>query len=240
MSSSSSSSSSTFTIGDSVFVNPDPSGISKSIIKDMLRSGRGKGKGGKSFNGLKPIRIKLMSTEFTVTSAASAVLANVSNVTLSTGNFPELSQFMLVFDELRMCHTKVHYHHLITTPGAAPTTAAAALNIQFDPTAAAPASISSAMEESYNTGPLRLFPGVNGATLQSGDISHKYHSIVAKVPKLAPITGGDCPGSAWIALDTATAPSMLVVGNYVTALGAGGVVTISFFVELDVELRLRT
>jgi len=216
--------------------------LSRSVFKDMLRSSRGRNKGkGKSYDGLKPIRVKLWSVQLATTSAAATALAITSSIVLSTGNFPELSNFMVIYDELRMMKVKLHYHHLVPTPAASGSTVTTgAINIQFDPTATAPASISSALEESFNSGPLLIFPGVNGATNQSGSISMKYHTLSATVPKLAPITGGDCPGSAWIALDSATAPSMCVIGSYIQALGPSGVTSILYFVELDVELRLRT
>lgn len=176
------------------------------------------GKTGRSFNGLKPIRVKLFSAlQNPVSSAATALIIN-NPMLLNAATFPELASFGLVYDELRMLGVKLHYFPLITTPGAAPTTSTAAFSLQFDPNIGNPTTSTAVLEESYNSGLMVISPGVNGATNQSSNFHTKFLSLSAKSPKLAPITGDDCPGSSWIVIDASTAPTMVNVVGFASAL----------------------
>jgi len=215
-----------------------PSKSISSHLKSMLK-GRGKGKGG--FNGLKPIRVKLWSLPYSVSSSAGTGLSAVTTINLSSGQFAEVGDFMLVYDEMRMLGIKVHYFpYVAIVASASPFVSTWVGNVQFDPTASPPGTPAAALQESYNSGLRFLTPGVNGTSAQSSSFHLPYLTVSARVPKLAPLTGADCPGSAWISLDTATAPTMAVIGNAATALGTAGVTLCNFYVELEVEFRLRT
>jgi len=206
-------------------------------LKAMLRGSRSRG----GFSGLRPIKIKLWSNLVTNLSAAATPLAQLSVIGLSTGTFPELSSFLPIYDEARLI--TVHLHHMLfasTAATGAPFQSTGAMNIQFDPSASAPTSLAQALEESYNSGPLFVTPGVNGTAQQSSFFNQPYRKMHASVPKLAPITGSDCPGSAWFTLDSATATTMCCIGQYTLALGTLGITAAQFLIELDLELRLRT
>jgi len=204
------------------------------------RTSRRGGKGG--FNGLKPIRVKLWSTANQQVSSAATALSALSSITLTTGNFPELASFIQVYDEMRVLRFKYHYFPWVSVgPNAAPFGGVAfATNIQFDPTASAPSSVTAALEESFSHGPLIIFQGGGGTSAEYAFPNSNYRTITATAPKLAPISGADCPGSAWFSLDTATATTLCCIGSYGQALGTAGVLTNSYMVELDIELRLRT
>jgi len=211
----------------------------------MKRVGGGHGKKGHGklggFSGLRPIRAKLFSTLFSSASGAASALTYASSVTLTTGNFPELSQFMVIYDELRMINVKIHYFPLVSTAATvAPFTTTAAFSLEFDPTAGAPTSAGSLLEATFSSNLMLVSAGVNGTTAQSINFHTKYLTLSGRAPKLAPIASSDCPGSAWIVLDSSTAPTMCVFLQYAAALGTTGIITNSWMVELDVEFRLRT
>jgi hypothetical protein len=207
-------------------------------LRTLLRGAKGPGKGG--FDGLKPIKVKLWSVVGGTSSSGASANAQISLWSLSTGNFPELTDFLAIYDEIRMLSVRVHaFPYVSLAPAAAPFTSTCVFNVQFDPSVSAPSSITNALQESYHVGPIEVCCGTN-AYAASAPFQQKYLSRSAKPPKLAPISGSDCPGSSWITLDATTAPTMVAVGYYTTALGTSGIVSMKLYVELDVELRLRT
>jgi hypothetical protein len=201
---------------------------------------RAKGsKGG--FSGLKPIRVKLFSAAVTTTSAAATALKFTTNIALDTTHFPELTNFGVIYDELSMKACKMYYYFGNSVPGVASTASNAVAAILFDPSAGAPTNSYSLLEESYSTGPLLNFVGNNGGVGQVVTRADgRLPFIRAKAPALAPITSEDCPGSAWVALDGATAAIMAVFQAYCDPLAGVGQSTFTYIAELDVELRLRT
>jgi hypothetical protein len=207
-------------------------------LRTLLRGAKGPGRGG--FDGLRPIKVKLWSVVGGTTSSAASNLAQISLWSLSTGNFPELADFLAIYDQLRMIKVRVHAFPFVSlAPAASPFTSTTVINLQFDPSVSAPSSITNALQESYHVGPFETVCGTNSYAA-SAPFQQKYLTLSATPPKLAPITGSDCPGSSWITLDATTAPTMCAVGYYSTALGTSGTVTMKLYVELDVELRLRT
>jgi len=223
------------------------SGVSISHMKTLMRQsvghkGKAKGGKGKSFNGLKPIRVKLYSVEQVNTSAANTALTINNNVVLATATFPEFQDFALLYDEARLVAVKVHWLPWVTVPGAV-NSASMAVAVGFDPSVGGATAPNQVLEETFSQGPFRLFPGVNGATQQNSGVcfAQKYQTLVARPPaKLAPITSADCPGSAWVCVDGATAPIMFQWIGYINSLGAAGVSNVSAFFEMDMEFRLRT
>jgi hypothetical protein len=218
-----------------------PLAVDMSHIKSLLRQGvvhKGKGKG--SFKSMKPIRVKLTSQGQNYTSGAGASNSINTNVAFSTTNFPELADFSVVYDEVRVLNITMHYYASITTAGTT-LIAPCAFSVAFDPTVGTPSSVTTVVEEQYAHGPMMLMAGINGGSNQSGNFLQKYHKLRAKVPgPLAIITSSDCPGNAWFTVDAGTAPIILVNYSYITALGGSGVSTISVYYELDCEFRLRT
>jgi len=214
-----------------------------SKLKELMRGH--KGKNGKSFNGLKPIRVKLISGELISTSAAATANTINSNVTFSSSTFPEVADFSTVYDECRIVEVKVHYLPYITVAAGTSQvqSASMALAIGFDPSVGNPTTPQGVMEETFSTPPMRLFPGVNNGNLNnSGDcFAQTYKVLKAKPPvALAPITSADCPGAAWFCVDGGTAPIIFQWYGYINALGTSGVTNVAYFYELDVEFRLRT
>jgi len=216
--------------------------VSVSHIKSLMRQGLGhKGKSGKgSFKNMKPIRVQLTSNGQNYTSGAGASNSINTNISFNTATFPEIADFSVVYDEVRILGITMHYYPSITTVGTA-LIAPSAFSLAFDPTVGSPSSVTTIVEEQYAQGPFMLMSGVNGNANQSGNFIQKYHKLRAKVPgPLAPITSSDCPGNAWFTVDAGTAPVICVNYSYITALGGAGVTTISTYYVLDCEFRLRT
>jgi hypothetical protein len=209
-------------------------------LRHILKGRSGK-QGGKSFMGLKPIRVRLISGEVINTSTAGAANTINSNVTFTSSTFSEIADFALLYDECRVLYVKVHYRPFITTTGTGAQSAACAFAIGFDPSVSSAGSPAGVLQETHSVGPFRLFPGVNGNNLQSSIMLEKYLTISAKTPPpLAPITSSDVPGSAWFAVDGSTAPIIFQWYGLVNAIGTGGITNVAAFYELDVEFRLRT
>lgn len=194
-------------------------------------------KRGNGFSGLKPVKAKLWSTTGVTTTAANTALNLLETITFAPGTFPEISNWILLYDECRMLKCKVHYEFDIAvepTPATAlaPTAACA---ITFDAAVAAPTNLYGVMEESYNSGPLYLGCKVSTST------QRKLATLVATPGRnLAPVTSSDTPGNAWFIVDSATPPTMFIGQFFSTAAGAVGTVRITRLYELDVEFRIRT
>jgi hypothetical protein len=201
------------------------------IPRTLLRASHG-------FLGLRPIRVKLFSSQQSVNSSVATALTFLTAVTYNSATFPELIDFNAIYDECRMLAIKVHWRPFATVPSSAAITniIAGAAAIGFDPSAGAPSSLGNIMQESYADGPLTL----SCSTVSTIPSCERMRVVAGRVPSLAPITSSDCPGSAWFTVDGATPPTLATFSIYFNALGALGVVSAFYQYELDVEFRLRT
>jgi len=219
-----------------VQVDNSSSSPNLSRVRSLLRKHVTGFKGSK----IKPIKVNLVSVEFTNSSTAGSANALNSSLQFNTSNFIELPDFAAVYDEARLLNARLHYYPTITTAGTAPT-AACAFAVEFDPTVGYASAPNAVLEAAYSAGPFRLHAGINGATIQSGDMLRPYRRIDGRPPcPLAPITSSDVPGNAWFAVDGSTAPTLAVFLGYINSLGTGGVSSCSWFWELEMEFRLRT
>jgi hypothetical protein len=194
-------------------------------------------KRGSGFNGLKPVKAKLWSTTGVSTSAANTALSLLETITFAVGTFPEINNWILIYDECRMLKCKVHYEFDIAVEPTAATALAptAACAITFDAAVAAPSNLYGVMEESYNSGPYYLGCKVSTSTQK------KLATLAASPGRcLAPVTSSDTPGNSWFIIDSATPPTMFVGQFFSSAAGAVGTTRITRLYELDVEFRIRT
>jgi hypothetical protein len=211
----------------------------KIAFPKSLRPSGGRARGG--FQGLKPIKVKLFSVTLSVNSSPSASLSLAGSIALTTGNFPELANFMVVYDQLRILKIRMHHKSFLDTlPTSGSFFPFHACAVSSDPTVGAPGSIGAVLEETFSSGVMGFPVMISNATSSPMVQCEKVHTVTAHFPPLAPIISSDCPGSAWIVLDSATAPTACVVQAYINALGTSGVSTFQYIVELDVELRIRT
>jgi len=201
----------------------------------MLRSS-------KSFNSAltKPIKAKLFTNPTATVSAANTQISQSSSVTFATANFPELANFLLLYDEARVLQVKVHYNMYTSTPAASNGGGIGFVCISFDPTASALGSSAAASEQSFTSG-ARWISSLPTSGNPSVDLRNGIlPCVTAKVPSLlAPITSSDCPGRAWFALDGVTPPTVFQLLLYAQPLGALAVSNIFYYYELDVEFKIR-
>jgi hypothetical protein len=194
-------------------------------------------KHGRGFNGLKPTKAKLWSTTGITQTAANTALNLLETITFAPGTFPEINNWILIYDECRMLSCKVHYEFDIAVEPTAATASAvnAAAAITFDAAVASPSNLYGVMEESFNTGPLYIGSKVSTST-------QRKMGVLSASPgrSLAPVTSSDCPGNAWFIVDSATPPTMFVGQYFASAAGAAGTTRITRLYELDVEFRIRT
>jgi len=188
----------------------------------------------------RPIRVKLFSNAVFGNSAVNTAFSLVSPVTFQSSNFPEITQYSALYDEARVMNINVNYMYYTTVATASYSIAIGGLAISFDPSVSAPTTISQVCSEAHSTGPLITlgYPPDSNPSLsfKEGHLA-KLH---AKTPgPLAPITTSDVPGSAWFALDGGTAATIFALRQYMGPLGALGVTSLVYVVELDCEFRLR-
>jgi len=204
-------------------------------MRILMRSQRG------NFKGLKPIRVKQFTAVTITSSAATSALSLADSIVYAAGTFPEATQFGVLYDEVRLITVKCHYLFSYSTPGTNTEQAVCNMALAFDPTVAAPATSYACLQESFNSGPLINIVGNAGGI--GTVVTHpmgRMGTLAARAPKLAPITGADCPGSAWFTVDSATPTTLAVCLAYNAPLLTGGISTFTRFYEIDVEMRLRT
>jgi hypothetical protein len=192
-----------------------------------------------AFSGLQPIKAKLLSSIQFVSSAAASALSINAAVVCNTSTFPELSTFAALYDEVSVKNIKLHYQPFVSTVSAGVGYTTGALALEFDPSVGGPAAVQAVLESSHSVGPLFLSQGTANGGANYPSCLH-YRTLAAKMPgPLAPIVSSDSPGSAWFTLDV-TPPTLAVINGYWDALGASGIVTMFYFVELQCEFRMRT
>jgi hypothetical protein len=176
----------------------------------------------------------------TVHIASAANTALVGNVVwgLNSTNFPDLTNIIGLFDEMRIIKGRIHFMFNTDTVGAGfNQVTPAALGVTFDPISTAPTSVTSVMNQSYHTQPYLL----NSTSTLLSPQPYRLETLSFTMPSpLAPITSSDIPGSAWFALDGGTAPTLLLIQYWCDRMGAGGTSALTYIVELDIELKIRT
>jgi hypothetical protein len=205
-------------------------------VRDMVRSGA-------SFNKAltKPIKMKLFSNSTVTLSSANTALNSASLVGFNSSTFPELSSIVELYDEARVLRCGIHYIFNDSSNSASASGNFGGIAISYDPSVAAPTSISQICQEAHSTGPLF----VQGSYNSSGQTQYpkgKAPSLFAKSPPpLAPITSSDVPGSAWFALDDigGSSPTIFALLIYCSPLGTSGVSSCNTVVELECEFRMR-
>jgi len=187
----------------------------------------------------KPVRIKLFSNSVSTTSTANTALEVASNIALNGTEFPELVDFSAVYDEIRVLRVTMHYCLDTLTPSSSAAGVFGGVAIGFDPNLSAPTSISNICTPAFSSGPLFIACSYNTTTTSVYD-KQKLPKLSAVVPAaLAPITTSDCPGNAWVTLDTSTAATACQVQAYVQPLGTSGVSSFTYMLEFDCELKVR-
>lgn len=188
-------------------------------------------KAGGAFSGLKPIKTRLYSTFFSTASAAGGTIGAQNNITLTAGNFSELSSYMVLYDEIRILSVTAQ---CFAMPLVAGTDAAfVVFGLHFDPTAGVPAAPMKVQEESHHTGPKMIGPSMITT-------HHEPMKIHARLPRLTTTVGNQCVGSNWQTLDSTSANTVAVIAQYVSSLGGAGVSRTQVQLILDCEFRMRT
>jgi len=207
----------------------------KMLLRRGIRRHAGK-KSAKSFRGLSSVRLKLPSVLQQSTSSAGAANSVVSAFYMSSSYFPEVSGLMGLYDEMRVISGKVMFDPIVNVAGATTgiVRSYCTMGIGFDPSASSPPSIVYPLQNSYHAGPFSV-------PVTEQPAPYKLFALDWKSPPpLAPVTSSDVVGGSWFCLDTSTAPCVGVVEAYLTALGGTATTQFNYFIELDVEVRLRT
>jgi hypothetical protein len=210
----------------------------KDHVKLLLHHMRmGKGKSG--FSNLKPFKTRLVSSLSSNSSSANTANQVNNAVTMNSGVFPDLTDITGLFDEMRVLKGELWYTFSVAALGAGLTPAACNAAVIFDPNLAAPSSSYQCLTQTHHTKPAVLLPGA--LTLVQPAFCTELKLMKFKMPSpIAPINSSDTVGSSWFTLDAGTAPEILTVQAYVSALGTAGISNFYYVLVLDVELRIRT
>jgi hypothetical protein len=199
--------------------------------------------GGKSFKGLKPIKVSLWSIQGAASSGAASALSLNSALTFNSSTFPELSSFSQIYDEVRILRARLHYHPFVQTLATVTTlsdncTFTGAYAIEFDPSISGPSSINQVQESTYSS-PV-LFVTAYGLNSAGSPSIVPYRTLDAPLPPpMAAIVASDCVGRAWFTVDV-TPPVVCVMNGYHSALTTTGVTGLLYYWELECEFKMRT
>jgi hypothetical protein len=190
------------------------------------------------FGNKKPFKTKLVSSQFSITSSTNTALNVNQQIAMTTSNFPDLTSFQLLFDEIRVLKGQLHYHFDVSTAATnSGTPSAAALGLVFDDSQPAPTSLSQVLILTNHTPPLVINP-IGSATSFNG---LPYQKLNFQQPKIAvlPATTVSPVGNNWFSTDPVSTNIVVDVLAYCDGIGASGVTKLTFWLVLDVEFKMR-
>jgi hypothetical protein len=198
--------------------------------------GKPHGRGAKGYRNLSPQKTTLWSFVNLNTSSAATILEVNNQILWNSTFFNDFNAITSLYDEMRILKGKLHFIFACSTSASAtPYTSQASCMVGFDPNLGGPTNVVQPLIQTFHSAPFH----VQG--LQSSNLSRPFHTLSFTLPTtLAPISASDCPGKAWFTLDAGTAPVLMVIQAVATALGTNGVLQFNYFVEFDVELKIRT
>jgi len=206
------------------------------VPRNRLRDGYGNTRSVK----VRPVHTKIWSNLAQSNGTAATPFSLAIDINLSSTTFPEIADWAAIYDLMRIKKITVHHFPFI---GTAATVAPYFTNytgaLTFDPNQAAPTTTGQALQNQFHDGPLFVTAGVNGNSCQSSMFHIPYRKFVAAAPPLAPISSTDAPGSAWIDLDFTTIPTICSYLGFAPATGSTGVLSVLYYIELDVEFKQR-
>jgi hypothetical protein len=218
---------------DSCCLVPEHARPLQTPLKNLLRSARSAG----GFKGMKPIRVRLFSVQFFQGSAAPGTNSVNGTITLTTGNFPELASFLPVYDEMRFIKGKLHYLVSVAGTGGGTGVGFYSTSVLFDQTVGAPSSVNGVLEETFSQGPHAIASIASNYALNP--IGMRTLSFYPP-SSVAPVGTNTNVGRAWFILDSTNAPHMCQINHFCTSCAGTAATGFSYYVELDVELRMRT
>jgi hypothetical protein len=222
-------------VATSSSVRPPLTNTKSTMLRQLMRSARAAGKG--KYDGLKPIRVRLFSVQFNQSSAAPGTNSVNGSITLTTGNFPELASFLAVYDEMRLVQGRLHYYVSVAGTGGGTGLGFHSTSVLFDQTAGTPLSVNGVLEETFSQGPYPIASVASNYALNNTKMRClQFHPPTST----APIGTNVNPGKAWFVLDSVNAPHMVQVNHFCTSCAGTAATTFVYYVELDVELRMRT
>jgi len=191
---------------------------------------------GKSYKNIKPTRTKLWSVGANSVSSVNTALSVGTNVAFGTSNFPDVTAMVGLYDEVRFLSGTLHYLFLAATPGTL-YNAPAACAVAFDANIGAPSSVTQVVTNTYHSPPYIL--NTNSTAVYPNP--HRFHSLHFKMPgPLAPVVGNDTVGNAWMTLNNTAAPVLLTLLAYIPPSGTSGSTEFIYYLEFDIELKIRT
>lgn len=201
------------------------------VRSSKLKFGRVTG----AFKGLKPVKATLTTNDIGHASAAATAMAINDTIILTTGNFPELASFMVVYDLMRIVKGRIRYVPLLLTAGGG--LSFGAVSALMDQTSSAPSTVEQIREETFSSDPFMVAGALTlGIQNQSKFKVLPFHFSSPTAPVG---TNTNC-GNDWFVLDSTNAPHIVQVQAVLTALTGTGVTQLSYYVELDCEFKMRT
>jgi len=177
-------------IGDYVRVGQGPD-TSSSSTKELVRAAlRRRPRGTK----LSAVKTKLISSIFSANSALSTALTASTPIALSSTNFPEMVDWVNVYDEIRVLSGVLYYTLWGDGTVGAAVPATGGFGVCFDAVSTGPTTLSAVRSNTYSTSPMFI---ASAAPIQDGP-AQSFHKLNFKMPSPMVVTGSlsSC-GSAW-------------------------------------------
>jgi len=184
----------------------------------------------------KAVKTKLWSPFVIGLSSAATALASATTYALNSTNFPEITNWQAVYDEMRILGVRLHFRFYTATASSSSNPALCFAAIVFDDTFGTPSTSNALMETQWHSKPTLTFPSLGVNTVDNPTLSVLH----ATPPEpLALLTSNSIVGRSWFTLNNTDIANTCRVAFYGTPLGAAGVLGVAFYVELDVEFRVR-
>jgi len=193
-------------------------------------------RGGRNHGPGQSAKFSIYAPLVIATSAAATALAVNTQIQFSTATFAEITSLALLYDEVRVKQVKLHHRFYCTTVSATSTPSIGIAAIEFDAGFPAPVTSFGLLESQWHSEPVLVYPALGTNT---GSQQAHLEKVVARPPApLEMLTSSTTPGNGWFSIDSSN-PIIAVVAAYASPLGAAGIISIAYFVELDIECRVR-
>jgi len=187
------------------------------------------------FSNKRPFRTKLVSNLNSNNSGVNSPLNVANALAFNNSTFPDATSIISLFDEMKIIRGKVHYRFFCGTAGTL-SFVPGALAVEFDNTIASITTIPEILTATYHSPVFALCSN----SVNQIDTTVRYDTLSFTLPKGTTPIGSSVVTSQWVTIDVTNPPDVCVVEAVVLSAGSGGQMGLSYYVEVDVELRTRT
>jgi len=179
------------------------------------------------------MKTTIVSSQNVNVSGANADLKVKFLLPMATANFPDYNLYAGLYDMMRVRGGRLWYQFLQPTAGTGVETPCCAGITMDTNSSASLINIQNQLSLSYHGPLISLFP--SAATRHDQDF--RCLSFLLR-PEVA-INANDAVGSSWIPTVSGSVPQICAATFFAEATGGSGVTSVIFFIEFDVEFKMR-